>query len=107
MTPEQVKHLQEEGDLWHRRLGHISSDYVHKLKLVVEGIGELISTATVGNCKVCAESKITRKVFSKDPERATRVGEVMHADIIGKISPPTFISDRRKQYVLCVIDNYS
>lgn len=105
LTPEKIELLKQEGDLWHKRMGHISSDYVHRLKCVATGVGETISTATMSNCKVCAQAKLTRKPFSKDRDRATRVGEILHADLVGEISPPTFV--QKNKYFLSVIDDHS
>lgn len=86
-------------------MAQISSDYVNKLKLFVKDVPDLISTATITNYKVCAEANMTRKSYTKDRDRATRLGEILHADIVGPITPRTFM--RKKRFILNVIDDYS
>lgn len=105
LTPENKKMLEQEGDLWHRRMGHISSPVVNKLKSATIGVKDLISIATTTNCKVCAEAKQHRKSFNKDRDRATRPCEILHVDLMGPISPPTF--EKRNNYIMCVIDDYT
>ena len=56
-------------------------------------------------CEVCALAKFVRKKFNEVWERATRVGQILHADVIGPITPETFHT--KKRYVLIVIDDYS
>jgi hypothetical protein len=105
LSSEKLELLKREGELWHKRMGHISATYVNNLKYSTLGVPELLSVATIANCEVCAYAKLTRKSFLKDRERAIRVGEVVHADLIGPITPITFAS--KNKYVMCVIDDFS
>lgn len=61
LTLEQLKSLEQEGELWHRRMGHISPPILHKLKNVSTGVGQMLSTETTTNCKVCAQAKLLKK----------------------------------------------
>ena len=97
--------LQQEGELWHRRMGHISPSVVHKLKYVTEGVGEMMCNLTIKNCHVCAPSKQTRKSFTKDREGATRPCEIIHSDLMGPIKPVTFTT--KYVYIMCVIDDFT
>ena len=97
--------LCQEGELWHRRMGHISSSYVQKLKNVATGLNDLICTNNINNCTTCAKSKLTRKIFNKQRSRATRPCEIIHADLIGPITPKTYHT--QNSYILCVIDDFT
>ena len=105
VTPEQVKVLLEEGELWHRRMGHISPSVVHKLKYVTDGVGEMMCNLTMKNCPVCAKSKQTRKSFNKDREGATRPCQIIHADLMGPITPSTFMT--KYVYIMCIVDDFT
>ena len=105
LTPEKIELLKIEGNLWHRRMGHISANYLSHMRIATEGVGDLIPTASILNCNECAFAKLKRKSFLKDRERATRVGEVVHTDVVGPIKPPTYFS--KKRYIHSVIDDYS
>ena len=56
-------------------------------------------------CIVCELAKFTRKKFDKIRERATRVGQIIHVDLIGPITPETTYT--KKKYILLVVDDYS
>lgn len=105
LSAEKIELFNKEEDLWHRRMGHISANYLNHLKHAAEGITEFKSSVTITTCQCCAKAKLTRKLFKKDRERATRVGEILHANLIGKITPPTFID--RNNYIACIITDYS
>lgn len=105
LTPTQLSKLHENGSLWHRIMGHISAPYVNKLLQVALGVDDLIRISSIKNCTVCGRTKMTRKSFTKDRDRATRVGEIVHADLIGPITPLTYHT--KKQYIVCILDEYS
>lgn len=105
LTPAKIELLQKEGELWHKRMGHISSEYVNHLRYAAEGVADLICISSIGSCKECANAKLRRKSFKKDCERAKRVGEVIHMDTVGPIQPPTFYS--KNKYIHTMIDDYS
>lgn len=89
LSPEKIESLKQVEDLWHRKMGHISAPYINELMHVALGVEELLCAMSINNCKICAKAKLTRKTFNKDRERATRVGEIMHADLIGPVTPIT------------------
>ena len=43
--------------------------------------------------------------FSQERQPATRIGEIVHADLVGEISPTS--SYKQKRYILIVMDNLS
>ena len=53
---------------------------------------------------LCALAKFTRKKFDEVREQATRVGQIIHVDLIESISPET--NHTKKKYVLIVIDDF-
>jgi len=105
LSPSQLKERELLGKLWHRRMAHASAPYIHKRKKVAEGVDELVCNEKLNNCEVCAVSKLTRKSFDKDRESATRVGQILHADLVGQIKPKSFHT--KKEYILVVMDDYS
>jgi len=84
-------------------MGHISPNAIHKLKFVVEGVGETLYNLTIKNCTVCAQSKQTWKSFNKDREGASQLCEIVHADLMGPITPSTFMT--KHLYIMCVVDD--
>lgn len=86
-------------------MGHISSSSVNRLESVVLGTGELACEITASTCEICSQAKLTKKSFNKDRDRASRPCEILHADLIGPISPPTFV--KKNSYILSVTDDYT
>ncbi len=105
LTTKQVLERKLKGHLWHRRLGHISTNYLQHLKHATEGTDDLLISTSVANCNECARAKLKRKPYTKKRDRVTRVGEILHTDIVGPIQPPTKFSNNR--YFLTVIDDFS
>lgn len=53
----------------------------------------------------CTKAKLKRKPQKKTRERATRVGEIVHTDVVGPITPPTLYS--KNKYIHTMLDDYS
>ena len=68
------------------------------------GVGDISFSDKDTYCVVCALAKFVRKSFKQEHVPATCVGQIMHADIIGPITPETFGSKLR--YILIVVDGY-
>lgn len=105
LSPAKLEKLRKIGNKWHRRMGHISAPYINKLPFVTVGVDELLCSTSINNCVICAQAKMTKKRFDKDRDRATRVGEILHADLIGPIKPLSFYNKNR--YIVCVLDDFS
>jgi gag-polypeptide of LTR copia-type/GAG-pre-integrase domain/Zinc knuckle len=94
-----------KGDkLWHERLGHLSKEYLDKMKK--EGIIEEIETKHKRQeCEVCDKGKMTRKRFEKETKiRTTEVGQLIHTDVCGPIKP---LSYRNNKYFVTFTDDYT
>lgn len=92
---EEVCNLVATGDIWHRRLGHISECYMKKMNLPTPKT----------TCSPCREAKGTREPFeSKQLPRSKSVGELLHSDIGGPIRTPTLNDER---YYQTIIDDHS
>lgn len=95
------------ADLWHHRLGHISTARVSQLQSqkMVGGIPQHNPTH-ISSCRACLHGKQTRKPFKSNipAYRASSVLELIHTDICGPISPPTHSGCR---YFMVLIDDFS
>lgn len=73
------------GETWHKRLGHINSSYLNKMKDgLVEGInysGQL--KIEKQNCEVCCEGKQSRQPFKHKGSKATGLLDLVHSDVAG------------------------
>lgn len=94
------------GEVWHKRLGHINSMYLNKMKNgLVDGInyhGQL--KIEKQNCVVCCEGKQSRQPFCHKGTRATEILEVIHSDLAG---PMETTSIGGSKYFLTFQDDYS
>ena len=105
LTSTQRGKLLANGLLWHKRLGHISAPYVNRLPSVAYGVEDLLFLYTMKDCEVCALAKMKHKPFNTTRKRGTHIGEIVHADLIGEISPVTRY--KKKKYILLMIDDFS
>jgi hypothetical protein len=105
LTPEQRKQLEIVGELWHKRMGHISAPYVNRLPTVTEGIVELLCSHSQRTCEPCVLAKMKRKPYNKTRDSADKIGQIVHADLIGEISPVS--AWKPKKYILVTIDDFS
>ena len=104
LSPKVLDLLKQEGEIWHRRMGHISAPTVNRLKNVILGANELICDKMT-LCEICVKTKLHKKSFDKDRDRASRPCERIHVDLMGPIVPPTFI--KNNTYIMCVTDDFS
>ncbi|KAJ8969866.1 hypothetical protein NQ314_001550 [Rhamnusium bicolor] len=87
--------LTASGNIWHKRLGHISEQYMKKLKLP--------TPTTV--CSPCRQGKATRQPFDNVPlPRSKQIGEFIHTDVGGPIRTPT---KNNEKYYQVIIDDFS
>ena len=93
----------ESGNLWHKRLGHISNNCLNELiqHKMVDGIGDISLTEF---CDICTQSKQCRKPFNGTRPRASRPIEHIFSDVCGPISP---ISWNGSKYFLTFIDDFT
>ncbi len=96
--------MEDYVTIWHRRLGHISLPVLTKF-LRTYGLQHSEKTLKMGNCSVCALTKLTEKSYDQKRLTAGRPGEITSADLIGPISPTTFPHQYR--FLLTIIDHYT
>lgn len=53
----------------------------------------------------CSLSKLTRKTINKARNGSNRSCEIIHTDLIGLITPATFVN--KNKYILTFLDNYT
>ena len=103
--PNQVANISkvESGNLWHKRLGHISNGRLNELaqKNMVHGIENV---SPVEFCEICTQSRQTKKPFDGTRSKSLRPLEHIHSDLCGPINPVTW--DGHK-YFLTFIDDYT
>ena len=94
--------------LWHVRMGHASLAYLKQLQKLYPENKELqkaIFDETINECEVCLLSKIQRLPFKKTRTRASQPLQLIHADTMGKISPPTHPEGYK--FISVFVDDYS
>jgi len=79
--------------LWHDRLGHMTNlpPVCAKVKCPLE-------------CEVCPQGKMNRRKFTLSASRGTDCLDLVHSDVMGKISPPTLGGCK---YVVTFLDDFS
>lgn len=94
-----------DGDTWHRRLGHLNSNDMNKMKRgLVEGMDYSDTfTTSKSNCEICCEGKQSRLPFYAGT-RATELLQVVHSDICGPMEVKSIGGAR---YFLLFIDDFS
>lgn len=104
-SKEKVEKMKEAGRRLHRIFGHTSASNIHGTIKATSGIENEFLIDNAEMCLVCSIAKLTRKSSSESRTKATRVGEIVHADIIGPLTPSTFHTQNR--YILVAMDGYS
>lgn len=94
------------GKLWHRRLAHINSQDMNKMRNgIVDGLSyEGTFDITKSECTICCEGKQMRLPFSHVGERSTETCNRIHADLCGPMEVNSLNGSR---YFLLFIDDYS
>lgn len=95
----------DQAQLWHCRYGHLSWNGLKVLqqKQMVEGLPQFIASQRV--CEDCLVGRQHRDPFPKESLwRASKVLQLVHADICGPINPT---SNSNKRYLITFIDDFS
>lgn len=93
--------LNTSFSLWHKRLGHISNDRIHRL--VHNNILHNLDFSYFSVCVECIKGKFT-KTHKKTSTRSSSVLEVIHTDICGPFPHKTFSGE---SYFITFTDDYS
>lgn len=95
----------DQATLWHRRYRHLSWNRLKVLqqKKMVEGLPQFKAIQQV--CEGCLVGRQHRDLFPKESIwRASKVLQVVHADICGSINPTL---NNNKRYLIIFINDYS
>ncbi|KAK3036481.1 hypothetical protein RJ639_030828 [Escallonia herrerae] len=89
----------ESYELWHRRMGHPSSQPLIHLPTV-----SVVSPSLKTICDVCCRAKHSRTVFPDSTSRAMDIFGLVHCDIWGPYRVSTISGAK---YILTIVDDYS
>ena len=89
--------------VWHRRLGHLSSQSLQRVHAVTSGVSEPIRELKEA-CEACILTKTVRVVNRNTPERATEPLQRVHTDFWGPYSVPTLLGET---YILTFTDDFT
>ncbi|CAH2109248.1 unnamed protein product [Euphydryas editha] len=72
------------GELWHRRLDHVNSEYLNKMQNEVDGLTlkEKVDI-TKSTCTICCEGKQARLPFTHVGKRSAGLLNIINTDICG------------------------
>lgn len=90
-------------NLWHRRLAHLSKNYLLILKDLVTGMKFEIKQ-NIEPCIPCINGKSSKSPFKNKGTRAKQILEIVHTDICGPMEEASFAGSI---YMLLFIDDYT
>jgi len=99
-TQSSRSHVISSTDLWHRRLGHLSSSILHFMAKTLLNFPFKFQDA----CDICALSKQCRLPFSTSSISSIQPFELIHYNIWGPYKIPSLSSAK---YFLTIMDDYS
>ena len=94
-------YLVDSFDIWHARLGHVSSGYIKKMQTL--GLINNIDYSGLSKCQICVTSKLTKKTCSS-VTRETKLLELIHSDL-GDLKQT--MTKGGKKFYITFIDDYS
>lgn len=101
MVTEKAKD-EAQTQLWHQRLAHINGRDLMKVHVHADGVPKLCPMEEV--CRACRLGKAHKLPFPSQFRQASRVGELVHSDIVGPLEPS--FPDRFR-YVSTFLDGHS
>jgi hypothetical protein len=81
-STSQVKTVSSDGELWHKRFGHVAYRTLKHLPKMVKGVPSVLSPAK-HLCEGCALGKAHKHSYHVSEKRATKPLEVIHSDLMG------------------------
>jgi transposase InsO family protein len=93
----------DEGELWHRRLGHLYHGALKIMQQISTGLtrGTL---AQLDQCKGCTLGKYVKSNFHEKENRASVILERIHTDVCG---PFSVASTAKHRYYVIFVDDFS
>ena len=101
-----AQYEENDAELWHRRLGHLSLRNIRTLESLgrVRGLPSQLGNAP-DTCETCIKSKQVKSSFDKKKEISTKKPlELLHMDLFG---PNQVASLGGKYFCLVIVDDYS
>ena len=98
--------IQDQQNLWHRRLGHVHMDLLNKISSqnLVRGLPKL-KYKKVEPCTPCQLGKQVRTSFkAKNQVSSTNPLQLLHLDLFG---PERYVSLGGKKYAFVIVDDFS
>ncbi|KAL8102962.1 hypothetical protein AgCh_027481 [Apium graveolens] len=98
--------IQDQQNLWHRRLGHVHMDLLRRISShdLVRGLPKL-KFKKVEPCSACQLGKQVKTSFiAKNRVSTTDPLQLLHLDLFG---PERYVSLGGKNYAFVIIDDYS
>lgn len=93
------------SEVWHRRLGHVNSQYLNKMQDAVQGLTlDNKTDISKSSCVACCEGKQSRLPFPKESSRSTELLNIVHTDLCG---PMENRSIGGSKYFMLFIDDFS
>ena len=93
----------DEGELWHRRLGHLHHGALKILQQISTGLPKG-TLAKSDQCKGCTMGKFVNTTFHEKENRASVILERVHIDVCG---PFSISSTTKHRYYVIFFDDCS
>ena len=93
----------DEGELWHKRLGHLHHGALKILQQISSGLPKG-TLAQSDQCKGCTMSNFVKNTFHEKKSCASVILERIHTDACG---PLTVASTVKHRYYVIFFDEYS
>jgi len=72
-------------EIWHRRMGHMNHGALSTLQEITISVPDF-SSDHLDVCKGCAKEKFSRSPFPSSDNRATKILDLIHTDVSGRMS---------------------
>ena len=92
----------DEGELWHRKMGHLHHGALKILQHISNGFpkGKI---AQLDQCKGCTMGKFVKTTFHEKENRASVILERIHTDVCGPFSVASTSNHRYYVFLLMII----